>query len=126
MPSDTETPEVSVVGPPILTVYFKNKRDDEDNPLAGAQPVMDFSVSGGALIAQAESGELMIFPLGELEYASLTPQLSIKEDSDAPSEGDSDRSGDDAAAEAAFEDEGGKLIIPNFGGSSAASEEGSD
>ena len=112
---ETETPEVSVVGPPILTVYFKNKRDQEDNPLAGAQPVMDFSVSGGALIAQAESGELMIFPLGELEYASLTPQLSIKEDSDAPSEGDSDRSGD----------EGGKLIIPNFGGSDS-SVEGSD
>lgn len=116
MPSDTETPEVSVVGPPILTVYFKNKRDDEDNPLAGAQPVMDFSVSGGALIAQAESGELMIFPLAELEYASLTPQLAVG-GADETDSGDSDRSEGD---------EGGKLIIPNFGGSGAASEEGSD
>ena len=108
------TPEFEVVGPPILTIYFKNKKDDEGNPMAGAQEVMDFNVSGGALIAQNMDGEFMVFPLAELEYASLTPQISTKEAADAPDSGD-----DHGSAEAE-----GKLIVPNFGGGGSDSEEG--
>lgn len=107
--------KTEVIGPPILTIVLK-KLDDEGQNMAAAQEVADFSVSGGALIAQSLDGELMIFPLAELEYASLTPQLSTTGGADASSEGDSDRSED-----------GGVVLpfTPEFSEGSGASE-GSD
>lgn len=123
MPSDEgNTPEIEVVGPPILTVYFKHKRDDEDKPVAGQQEVADFSCTGGFLIAQTLEGELMVFPGAELEYATLTPQLSIKE---GEGESDSENEKVDGASDTA-EGEGGKLIIPDFGRSGSDSEKSSD
>jgi hypothetical protein len=134
MPDETTTgsPEIEVVGPPILTVYFRNKRDDEDKPVAGQQEVADFSINGSFLVAQTLEGELMVFPEHELEYATLTPQLSIKEGTDGVSstattaggsEADVAADGSSDAAREAEGAEGGKLIVPNFGGGSGDSSE---
>lgn len=129
MPSDEgNTPEIEVVGPPILTVYFKNKRDAEDKPVAGQQEVADFSCTGGFLIAQTLEGELMVFPGAELEYATITPQLSIKEGEDGE-EASADADSEDAAsanAEADFESEGGVVLPfkPDFAGGSGDSTDG--
>ncbi len=117
---DENTTPTQVVGPPILTVFFKNKRDEDDNPIAGAQEVMDFSVNGGALIAQNMDAELMIFPLAEIEYASLTPQL-------AGGGADASDEGNDNGDEAAAEGESGVVLpfSPDFGGGSSDSEDAS-
>jgi len=121
MPEDETQvePGIEVVGPPVLTIYFKNKKDDKGNPMAGAQEVLDFNVTGGALMAQNTDGTIMIFPLAELEYASLTPQLSISGGADeAEAAGDDSRSEDDSGIVLPFS--------PDFSGSTGGSEGDSD
>lgn len=103
MPSENQPEQV---GLPILTIYFKNRRDEDDKPLAGAQEVVNFAVEGGALVAQQPEGEIMIFPLAELEYASLTPQFVV---------GGSDVDGVSGSGEGTDEGEA-RVYVPNFGG----------
>lgn len=74
----------------ILTVFFKNKRDEDDKATVGAQPVEAFTVEGGALIAQYDESTIGIFPLGELEYAMLTRSLVEGSGEDEADSGDGD------------------------------------